>query len=120
MQDTAMDITQVLLAAQSPDANLRTVAESNLTQFRSKSFKLRSTVCVTQISCKPCYKKRHVVICSFQINVCSNLCVLSLLIILLFCTGTTFSTWVAATIRSEAFCTSTCRWFCCDLSGKLL
>ncbi|KAG0514499.1 hypothetical protein BDA96_10G197200 [Sorghum bicolor] len=31
MQDTTMDITQVLLAAQSLDANLRTVAESNLT-----------------------------------------------------------------------------------------
>ena len=31
-----MDITQVLLAAQSLDANLRTVAESNLTQFQEQ------------------------------------------------------------------------------------
>lgn len=41
MQDrafaTAMDITQVLLAAQSPDANLRTAAESNLTQFQGQN-----------------------------------------------------------------------------------
>ena len=32
-----MDITQVLLAAQSPDANLRTVAEDNLTQFQEQN-----------------------------------------------------------------------------------
>ncbi|KAL5655263.1 hypothetical protein ACJX0J_034582, partial [Zea mays] len=36
--DTAMDITQVLIAAQSPDANLRTVAEGNLTQFQEQNF----------------------------------------------------------------------------------
>jgi hypothetical protein len=36
MQDTAMDITQVLLAAQSPDANFQIVAESNLTQFQEQ------------------------------------------------------------------------------------
>jgi importin subunit beta-1 len=34
MYDTAMDITQVLIAAQSTNANLRTVAESKLTQFQ--------------------------------------------------------------------------------------
>jgi importin subunit beta-1 len=33
-----MDITQVLIAAQSPDANLRTVAEGNLTQFQEQNF----------------------------------------------------------------------------------
>jgi len=32
-----MDITQILLAAQSPDANLRTVAETNLTQFQEQN-----------------------------------------------------------------------------------
>ncbi|CAN6347234.1 unnamed protein product [Urochloa humidicola] len=32
-----MDITQILLAAQSPDANLRTIAESNLTQFQEQN-----------------------------------------------------------------------------------
>ncbi|KAG0535672.1 hypothetical protein BDA96_04G386000 [Sorghum bicolor] len=31
-----MDMTQVLLDAQSRDANLRTVAESNLTQFQEQ------------------------------------------------------------------------------------
>lgn len=36
-------------------------------------------------------KKRDVIICSFEINVCSCLCALSLLIVLLFCIGTTFS-----------------------------
>ncbi|CAL5005816.1 unnamed protein product [Urochloa decumbens] len=32
-----MDITQILLAAQSPDANLRTAAENNLTQFQEQN-----------------------------------------------------------------------------------
>jgi predicted XRE-type DNA-binding protein len=34
--DTTMDTTQVLLAAQSPNSSLRTVAEGNLTQFQEQ------------------------------------------------------------------------------------
>lgn len=36
MYDTTMDTTQVLLAAQSPNSSLRTVAEGNLTQFQEQ------------------------------------------------------------------------------------